>query len=318
MKFSSTFSLVAASAIWLAGCGNADMTFREVPGNQSAGANAEANPESGSADQTGVTPAGESQEGTNGCASGPTQVVVQGGTGEQPTVISVDVQDGASQVAGEENGETMGSDGDVAETGQEPAVEGSEGGMPASDGIAAESGSDDDEDCDKEESGHGKKDGKKKDHHGDHVATGSESAKAFCAEKHGTTLDNVKVIGSEKSIVLQGDELLMIRVSGNKSSVRISTQAGEGAPAVRGICVFAAGNQTVVSADLNINVGSLAYFGTGNQSKGHISVGEEYELGKLAVSLRGNQASFKIDGEGKYECGAPELKGNGPVFTCKN
>lgn len=317
MKFSSTFSLVAASTIWLAGCGNADMTFREVPGErQQAGANGEANPESGSADQTGVTPAGESQEGANGSGSGPTQVVVQGGSGEQPTVISVDVQDGASQVAAEETGETIAGDGDSAASTPEATT--GEENVPSSDSVAAGSESDEDSDYESEESGHGKKDNKKKDKQSDHVSSGSHSDKSFCAEKHGVGLEKVKVLGAEKSIVLQGDELLMIRVSGNKSSVKISTQAVEGAPAVRGICVFAAGNQSVVSADLKINVGSLAYFGTGNQSKGHVSIGEEYELGKLMVSLRGNQAALKIDGEGKFECGTPELKGNGPVFECKN
>lgn len=303
-------TLAAVIFIASSGCGDSATSFRSVPGN---GDNQPSGNAAANADATAEQPAGAtdgSPEGSNGndADAGATTVVLgpEGAASEVPdsSVMTVSIDGGSGSDPSATDIEPSGTD-TAANT--DPSSTGTEvvGTTPATDSAAS-------------------------------TTTANTSTESYepvvtlddnkyrskvsgdCAALSDAPITKIKVVSAKNTgaITVKSDEILLIHASGNKPIVKIKTANGENAK-VKGICIFAAGNQTKVEAVFGINVGIFSYVGTGNMSIGSVTVNENVAIDLIKVRLRGNQAKLTVSGEGNYQCGTPDLGGHGSQFNCK-
>ncbi len=147
----------------------------------------------------------------------------------------------------------------------------------------------------------------------------SEKVKFECTGRTDVSAQKIKVVSSKNSgpVTVRADQYLFIHATGNRPLVKLNTENAENTK-IRGICIFASGNQARIEANIGINVDSFSYFGTGNKSSGAVNVSESVSIGSLKVKLRGNQAKLTISGSGTYDCGSTNFAGNKTSFVCGN
>jgi hypothetical protein len=147
----------------------------------------------------------------------------------------------------------------------------------------------------------------------------SEKVIFECTGRKDVSAQKIKVVSSKNSglVTVRADQYLFIHATGNRPYVKLNTENAENTK-IRGICIFASGNQARIEANIGINVDAFSYFGTGNKSSGVVNVSESVSIGSLKVKLRGNQAKLTISGPGTFDCGSSNFAGNKPSFVCGN
>ena len=88
---------------------------------------------------------------------------------------------------------------------------------------------------------------------------------------------------------------------------------------LKGICVFAAGNQSRVNLNIGANLQGLVYYGVGNGTSGSAVIDEDSgSLNNLLVNLKGNDNSFGIVTNGVFNCSKSFINKNGKgLFSCR-
>ncbi len=128
----------------------------------------------------------------------------------------------------------------------------------------------------------------------------------------------VVVVGNkvDRALAITSNTIVAIKITGNQGRMDLNL-ASHGDLQVKGICVFAAGNQARFNAKLGGTVGKMVYYGRGNRSQGNVTVAAGGAIESIYVDLAGNQSAFNISGDGDYTCPAGvKLRGNNTSTTC--
>jgi len=126
--------------------------------------------------------------------------------------------------------------------------------------------------------------------------------------------DIVRVNGNETSVSLKSSSVVAVRVTGNQSQVNLNFAKTSGT--IRGICVFASGNQSQVTATIGMTVERVVFVTRGNQCKGNFNVLSTGKVISQVVDIAGNDSTFTIAGDGQYSASSAIVRGNSGGFIC--
>ena len=126
--------------------------------------------------------------------------------------------------------------------------------------------------------------------------------------------DIVRVSGNETSVTLKSSSVVAVRVTGNQNQVNLNFAKASGT--IRGICVFASGNQSRVTATIGMTVERVVFVARGNQCKGEFNVLTSGKVNSQVVDIAGNGSTFTISGDGEYSASSAVVRGNSGGFIC--
>jgi len=148
------------------------------------------------------------------------------------------------------------------------------------------------------------------------LAVGEQDLKA-CARLHGVPAEKIVIAGNQNQNTIRTNSVVAAKIAGNQT--RLDLRIDSPTPAnLRGICIFATGNQSSVQVTVeNIILETAFLIGRGHKSQIRMQLVESYASFML-VDLAGNQPMAHVEGLPDKNC--PEvtvnLRGNNPKFTC--
>ena len=107
----------------------------------------------------------------------------------------------------------------------------------------------------------------------------------------------------------------MVKVTGNHNTADLDLSKASGS--LKGICVFASGNQSTFSARIGVKCGRLVYISRGNQSHGDIHVGAGGSIESQVVDIGGHEGRLDIFGEGDYSEDDAVVRGSSDGYSCQ-
>ena len=158
------------------------------------------------------------------------------------------------------------------------------------------------------------------------IAEISDTEIEACSKFFGKKVTGITVSGKKKSVNVQPDHLIAVKLSGNKNSINllltsedfpIEDSDTEKSYDLEGICIIASGNQVTTNLVLNgLRVKSVYYQASGNQPSAFIEIKEGAEISTLSSEMKGNSAKLTITGDGIYDCEGITTKGNASTPAC--
>ena len=126
--------------------------------------------------------------------------------------------------------------------------------------------------------------------------------KGECARNLGVKFERLRLSGkgSEKVFDLKEGDGYVAKATGNKTKMVLNIAARKDAAKLKALCLIAGGNQVQILVDTAASIEAIHFIGRGNGAIGHVNVQKGAEVTKVTSDLKGNGASFKIEGDGKY------------------
>jgi hypothetical protein len=136
---------------------------------------------------------------------------------------------------------------------------------------------------------------------------------SLCAEILGVDFNQIHYTGGSTSVNVEADKPLAVKVSGDQAKIHLDI-GDQSTVSLKGLCLFATGNQSVIDVSVRGGVERIAYIGRGNHSLGEVTVAESGSVGAFRADLRGNAPNLRV--HGVAEC--PDLLTGDPTwFYCE-
>jgi hypothetical protein len=146
---------------------------------------------------------------------------------------------------------------------------------------------------------------------------GDESFTERCTTMSGAPARFLVIHGTHSNQEIRLEGVVALKIVGDQANVRLRLDGSQSY--VKALCVWMAGNESTLKADVHTNVGSLLYVGRGNETTSQIIVGSFGSISKsLSVDLGGTNTQLTIVQKDGGSCIKPDpliLSGKDALFT---
>ncbi len=144
-----------------------------------------------------------------------------------------------------------------------------------------------------------------------------EDATGSCASSLHAAPSMVRVAGSQKTVTINSQELVLSRVTGDRNQLLITLKGNKSSAKLAGLCLFVAGHENKVQIRLEHPVAGLAIRARGDQAQVNIVIADGASLEGLQWDARGNSPQLSISGpKDSYRCPASSSK-KASAITCQ-
>ena len=122
----------------------------------------------------------------------------------------------------------------------------------------------------------------------------SDQDAATCQALAGAEVERFSVHGNQPSLKVTSDKAVAVRITGNDGLVNLTLA---GSAAIRGLCVFMAGNSPQLITTISTNIQNVAIFEAGNQAQASLTFqGGAKVTGSFTADMQGNSPSLVVKG----------------------